>query len=73
MKFVNSVINYFQNREHDPMIPSYLINNFKSKPIVLIDVPFCNGTEKVPKELLKKLKAFTKEKLILELIGKQRK
>ena len=36
MRFVNSVINDFENKEHDPMIPNYLFNDFESKSIVLI-------------------------------------
>ena len=62
IRFVNSVINDFENKEHDPRIPSYLFNDFELKPIVLIDIPFCNENEKVSKQLLKKLKFFTKEK-----------
>ena len=62
MRFVNSVINDFESKEHDQMIPSYLFNDFESKPIVSIDVLFCNENEKVYKQLLKKLKALTKEK-----------
>ena len=42
MKFVNSAINDFESKEHDPMITNYLFNNFESKRIVLIDIPFCN-------------------------------
>ena len=29
MRFVNSLINYFESKEHDPMIPSYLFNDFE--------------------------------------------
>ena len=39
LRFVNSVINDFESKDHDPMIPRYLFKDFKSKPIVLIDVP----------------------------------
>ena len=41
MGFVNNVINHFERKEHHPMIPSYLFNDFELKHIVLIDVPFC--------------------------------
>ena len=51
MRFVNSVINDFESKEHDPMIPNYLFKNLESKPIVLIDVPFCNKNERVSKQL----------------------
>ena len=60
MRFVNSVINDFERKEHDPMIPNYLFNDSESKPIVLIDIPFYNENEKVSKQLLKKLKVLTK-------------
>ena len=60
MRFVNSVIKDFESKEHDPMIPNYLFNDFESKPIVLVDIPFCKENEKVSKQLLKKLKVFTK-------------
>ena len=60
MRFVNSVIKDFESKEHDPMIPNYLFNDFQSKPIVLVDIPFCKENEKVSKQLLKKLKVFTK-------------
>ena len=30
MRFVNSVINDFKSKDHDPMIPSYLFNDFES-------------------------------------------
>ena len=45
MRFGNSVINDFESKEHDPMIPNYLFNDFESKPIVLIDISFCNKNE----------------------------
>ena len=54
------------------MIPNYLFNDFESKLIILIDIPFCNENKKVSKQLLKKLKVFTKKGMILELFGKQR-
>ena len=60
----------FESGEHDPRIPSYLFNDSESKLIVLIDVPFCNENEKVSKQLLKKLKAFTKEKYDFRIIWK---
>ena len=40
MRYVNSVIRNFESKEHDPMIPNYLFNDFESKPIVLIDILF---------------------------------
>ena len=54
------------------MIPNCLFNDFESKLIILIDIPFCNENKKVSKQLLKKLKVFTKKRMILELFGKQR-
>ena len=60
MRFVNSVINDFESKEYDPKIPNYLFNDFESKPIVLIDIPYCNENERASKQLLKKLKVFTK-------------
>ena len=54
------------------MIPNYLFNDFESKLIILIDIPFCNENKKVSKQLLRKLKVFTKKSMILELFGKQR-
>ena len=68
MRSVNSVINDFENKEHDPMIPNYLFNDVESKPIVLIDIPFCNENEKVSKQLLQKLKVFTKEKYDFRIV-----
>ena len=38
MRFVNRVINDLENKEHDPMTPNYLFNDFEFKPIFLIDV-----------------------------------
>ena len=73
MRFVNSVINDFESKEQGPMIPSYLFNDFESKPIILIDVPFCNENEKVSKQLLKKLKPFTKEKYEFRVVWKTKK
>ena len=55
MRSVNSVINDFVSKEHDPMIAGFLFNDFESRPIVLIDVPFCNENEKLSKQQLKKL------------------
>ena len=52
MRFVNIVINDFESKEHDPMKPNYLFNDFEPKPIVLIDVSFCNENEKISKQLL---------------------
>ena len=73
MRFVNSVINGFESKEHNPMIPNYLFNDFESKPIVLMDIPFCNENEKVSKQLLKKLKVFTKEKYDFRIVWKTKK
>ena len=41
MRFVNSVINTFENKKHEPMIPSYLFNDCESKHFISISVPFC--------------------------------
>ena len=73
MKFVNSVINNFESKEHDPMIPSYLFNDFESKPVVLSDVPFWNEIKKGSKQLLKKLKAFTKGKCNFRIVWRTKK
>ena len=62
MAFLNSVKNDFESKKHDPMIPKYLFNDIESKPILLIDIPFCNESERVSKQLLKKFRVFTKEK-----------
>ena len=73
MRFANSVINGFESKEHDPMILGYLFNDFASKPIILIDVPFCSENEKVSKEQLKKLKAFTKKNYDFRIVWKIKK
>ena len=73
MRFVNGVINGFENEEYDPMIPNYSFNGFESKPIVLMDIPFCNENEKVSKQLLKKLKVFTTEKYDFRILWKTKK
>ena len=73
MRFVNSVINDFESKEHDPMMPNYLFNNFESKPVVLIHIRFCNKNERVSKQLLKKLKVFTKEKYDFRIVWKTKK
>ena len=65
-------MNNFESKEHDLMIPSYLLNDFESKPLALIDVLFSNENEKAFKSLLKKLKTL-KKNMILKLFGKQRK
>ena len=64
------MINDFENKEHDPMVPNYLFNDFESKPIVLTDYPFCNEKERVSKQLLKKLKVFTKEEYGVRIVWK---
>ena len=46
--------------------------NFKCT-IVLIDVPFCNENEKVSKQLLRKLKVFTKGKYDFRFVWKTKK
>ena len=73
MRFVNSVINDFENKEHDPVIPYYLFNHISSKSIVLTDIPFCNENESVTKQLLQKLKVFTKEKYDFRIVWKTKK
>ena len=60
MRFVNNVKNDFERKEHDPMTPNCLFNDFESNAIALVDVPYCTENEKVCKQLLKKLKIFTK-------------
>ena len=73
MRFVNSVINDFENKEPDPIIPNYFFDDFESKSIVLIDILFCNKNERVSKQLLKKLKVFTKEKYDFRIVWKTKK
>ena len=73
VSFVNSVINDFESKEHDPMIPNYLFDDFESKPVVLIDIPFYNENEKVSKQLLKKLKVFTEGKYDFRIVWKTKK
>ena len=51
MRFANSLINDFESNEYDPNIPSCLFNDFESRPIVLIHIPFCNEKGKVSKQL----------------------
>ena len=68
-----SIINDFESKEHDPMISSFLFDNFESKPIVLIDVPFCNKNEKVSKQLFEKLKTSTKVKYDFTAVWKTKK
>ena len=55
------------------MILNYPFNDFKSIPTVLIDVPFCNENKKVSKQLLKKLKVFTKKKYDFRIVWKTKK
>ena len=55
------------------MISSFLFDNFESKPIVLIDVPFCNKNEKVSKQLFEKLKTSTKVKYDFTTVWKTKK
>ena len=62
MRFVNSVINDFESKEHDPMIPNHLFNDFESNSIVLIDIPFCDKNEKVSKQL-KEIEGFHQRKV----------
>ena len=54
MIFVNSMINDFESKEHDPMIPSFSFKDFEWKPVV----PFCNKDVKASQQALKKLKVF---------------
>ena len=60
MRFANTVVNDSESKEHGATIPNYLSNHFELKPILLINLLFCNKKEKVPKQLLKELKTFTK-------------
>ena len=55
------------------MILNYPFNDFKSIPTVLIDVPFYNENKKVSKQLLKKLKVFTKKKYDFRIVWKTKK
>ena len=72
MAFLNSVKNDFESKKHDPMIPKYLFNDIESKPILLIDIPFCNESERVSKQLLKKFRVFTKEKDNFRIVCKSK-
>ena len=63
------MLNNFESKEHYPMIPNYLLNDSESKPIILIDIPFCNENEIVSK-LFKKLKFFSKEKFDFKIVWK---
>ena len=62
MRFVYSVIDDFGSKEHDPMIPSYLFNDFEPKSIVLIDDPFCNEKESV-QTTAKEVEGFHQRKI----------
>ena len=76
MAFVNSVINGFESKKYDPMILKYLFNDIEywySKPSFLIGIPFCNENERVSKQLLKKLRVFTKEKDDFRIVCKTKK
>ena len=73
MRYVNSVIHDFESKEHDLTIPSYLFDDFESKPTILISVSSCNENEKLSKQLLKKLKVFTKEKYNFRIVWKTEK
>ena len=53
--FLNSVINNFESKKHDPMILRYLYKNSEFKPTDLIDVPFFNKNEKSIKKIIKKI------------------
>ena len=55
------------------MTPNYLFNDFESKPIVLLEITFCNENERVSKQLLKKLNVFTKEKYDFRIAWKIKK
>ena len=55
------------------MISNYLFNDFESKPTVFIDIPFCDKNERVSKQLLKKLKVFTKQKYHFRIVWKTKK
>ena len=68
--FVNTVINDFESKNHEPMTPNYLFNDTESKHILLIDILFCNENERVSKHLLKKLRVFTKEKYGFRIVCK---
>ena len=68
MIFVNSMINDFESKEHDPMIPSFSFKDFEWKSVV----PFCNKDVKASQQALKQLKVFTKKTINLELFLKQR-
>ena len=72
LRFVNSVISDFESKDHDPVIRNYLFNNFDSKSIVSIDVPFCNENDKVSKQLLNKFNVFTKEKYYFRTVWKRK-
>ena len=68
-----SIINDFESKEHDLMISSFLFNSLESKPIVLIDIPFCNKNEKVSKQLLEKLKTSNKVRYDFTTVWKTKK
>ena len=55
------------------MILNYFFNDFESKTIVLIVVPFCSENEKVSKQLLKKLKVYSKAKYDFRILTKTKK
>ena len=73
MPFLNSVISNFESKKHDAVIPRYLCKKSDFKPTVLIDVPFRNENERVSKQLLKKLNAFTKENYDFKIVWKTKK
>ena len=72
VRFINNVINDFESKGHESITPSYLLKDFESKPIVLIDVPHCTENEKLCQQILKKLNVFTTEKRDFTIAWKRR-
>ena len=76
LMFLNSVINQFKNPKKDEMDESYIIPPElfqEEKPIVMIEIPFCEENEKKSKDFIKKFHKFTNDSFRLIISWKTRK
>ena len=78
IRFINSVVNQFQQKQNDVeieeeefIIPPFLFE--EAKPMIWIEIPFCEENEKVSKRFLNKFHDFTQNrfKVLIKWITKK--
>ena len=72
IRFINSVIRSFENREEEQIIPNWLFEEEK-KFVVRIQIPFCAKNEQTWFKVKKRIESYSEDSVKVEVTWKTRK